>query len=95
MPALEFEAFFKEEYEPVVRALTLALGDRPSAEDSAQDGFAKAFARWNRVGLMERPAAWVYVVALRHHRRRRHRQISMDSTLTSLMRRIPSPIEWR
>lgn len=68
MPLLEFEVFFKQEYEPMVRALTLALGDRSSAEESAQEGFAKAFGRWKRVGSMERPAAWVYVVAMRHQR---------------------------
>lgn len=72
-PLFEFEVFFKDEYEPMVRALTLALGNRGAAEDAAQEAFSRALDRWSRVGLMERPAAWVYVVALRHERRQLRR----------------------
>lgn len=53
----------------MVRALTMALGDRPTAEDAAQEAFGRAFVRWRRVSEMDRPAAWVYVVALRYARR--------------------------
>src|SRR5687767_9266140 len=64
-----FEAFFRQHRDPVVRALTLVFGERGAAEDAAQVGFERAFARWHRVGTYERPATWVYVVALRHGRR--------------------------
>lgn len=62
----EFEAFYRSEQDQIVRALTLALGDRPLAEDCAQVGFERAYARWGRVSRHERPGAWVYVVAVRH-----------------------------
>lgn len=79
-PLFEFEVFFKDEYEPMVRALTLALGNRGTAEDAAQEAFSRALDRWSRVGMMERPAAWVYVVALRHERRQvRRLRHPMDS----------------
>jgi RNA polymerase sigma-70 factor, ECF subfamily len=60
----DFEAFFAANHEEVVRALTLALADRARAEDAAQEAFAKAYRRWKRVAMMDRPVAWVYVVAL-------------------------------
>ncbi|MGI8793536.1 MAG: RNA polymerase sigma factor [Acidimicrobiales bacterium] len=63
-----FEAFFAEHHDGVVRALTLVFGDRPAAEDAAQVGFERAYARWHRVGSYTRPGTWVYVVALRHGR---------------------------
>lgn len=60
----DFEAFFVEHHRAVVQALTLALADRARAEDAAQDAFAKAYRQWKRVAMMDRPVAWVYVVAL-------------------------------
>jgi DNA-directed RNA polymerase specialized sigma24 family protein len=52
-----FDEFFHEEYEPVVRAITLVFDDRHRAEDFAQFAFARAYREW-------RPVGWVYVVAL-------------------------------
>ena len=65
----DFERFFETEYEPVVRSLTLAFGDRHTAEDCAQVGFERALRRWRSVGALDRPGTWVYVVAVRHGRR--------------------------
>jgi len=70
----DFEAFFREEYDPVVRSLTLVFGERATAEDAAQVGFEKALRRWRHVGGMDRPGTWVYVVALRHARRALQRE---------------------
>jgi RNA polymerase sigma-70 factor (ECF subfamily) len=64
-----FEAFFEQHHDGVVRALTLVFADRAAAEDAAQVGFERAYTRWARIGGYERPATWVYVVALRHGRR--------------------------
>lgn len=64
-----FEAFFAAHADQVVRALTTALGDRSRAEDVAQEAFAAAYRRWGRVSVMERPVAWVYVVAMNRARR--------------------------
>ena len=61
----EFRTFFEGNYPEVVRTLAVAMGSRSGAEEAAQEGFALALGRWRRVSTMSRPAAWVYVVALR------------------------------
>lgn len=101
---LSYELFFDECYEPVRRALTIALADPVLAEDSAQEAFARAYVQWRSVSAMERPAGWVYVVALRGGRRQRARRIEPDAparetdaigemvereALEELLRRLP------
>jgi RNA polymerase sigma-70 factor, ECF subfamily len=67
-----FAAFFAEHYESLFRGLTVAFRDPQLAEEAAQEAFTRAYARWERVSGMERPAGWTYVVAVRvAHRRRR------------------------
>ena len=65
----DFDAFFRAHYDGVVRALTVATSERGRAEDAAQEAFARALRRWSRVGPMDRPATWVYVVAVNVLRR--------------------------
>lgn len=72
----DFEAFVAQHHDAVVRGLTLALADRARAEDAAQDAFAKAFRQWRRVQEMDRPVAWVYVVALNGARRTLRRELA-------------------
>jgi len=66
-----FEAFFAEAYASVFRGLAVAFRDPLLAEEAAQEAFTRAYTRWERVGSMERPAGWTYVVAVRVARRRR------------------------
>jgi len=68
-PDREFDAFWRAHHDPVVRSLTLAFADRHLAEDAAQVGFERALRKWRMVARLERPATWVYVVAVRHGRR--------------------------
>jgi RNA polymerase sigma factor (sigma-70 family) len=68
-PARSFEAFFYEHYESVRRSLAVALADPLLAEELAQDAFTRALSKWRRVSQMDRPAGWVYIVALRAGRR--------------------------
>jgi RNA polymerase sigma-70 factor, ECF subfamily len=70
----DFDEFFFEHYPRVVGSLRLAGGDVGEAEDAAQEAFAKAMTRWKSVSEMDRPATWVYVVAVRELRRRRGRR---------------------
>jgi RNA polymerase sigma factor (sigma-70 family) len=70
----DFEVFFRDHYARVVGSLRLAGGDVGEAEDAAQEAFAKAMLRWRSVAGMDRPATWVYVVAIRELRRRRPRR---------------------
>jgi len=67
---MTFETFFDEHYEAVRRSLAVAFGDPVVAEELAQDAFTRALSNWRRVSQMDRPAGWVYVVALRAGRRR-------------------------
>lgn len=68
-----FEDFFADNFEPVLRALSVAIGSQQEAEELAQEAFARAFRRWEAVAVMERPATWVYVVAIREFGKRRRR----------------------
>ena len=69
-----FEEFFQVEYPGVCRALWLGMGDRFDPEDAAQEAFARAFRKWNVVSRLERPATWVFVVAVREARRQQRRR---------------------
>jgi RNA polymerase sigma-70 factor, ECF subfamily len=66
----DFEAFFERHYGATLRAVSLAIGDSGRAEDLTQEAFARAFRRWSSVSKLERPMAWVYVVALNAERKR-------------------------
>ena len=70
----DFDGFFFEHYARVVGSLRLACGEVSDAEDAAQEAFAKAMLRWRSVSVMDRPATWVYVVAVRELRRRMRRR---------------------
>lgn len=65
-----FESFFREHYASVVRALVLVAGSEAEAEDLAQEGFARALERWERVRTMESPVGYVYRTAFNLNRNR-------------------------
>jgi RNA polymerase sigma-70 factor, ECF subfamily len=71
----DFEGFFSRHYGPTVRAISLAIGDSGRAEDLTQEAFARAYRRWSTVSKLERPVAWVYVVALNAERKRWRREV--------------------
>ena len=52
-------------------------------EDEVQEAFARASVQWSRVGGMDRPATWVYVVAARRLRRRLRRRRVREGERTS------------
>lgn len=61
----EFEAFFKEHREFVLRITFAITGDAESASDAAQDAFVKVLDRWKRVRTMEAQDAFLKRVAAR------------------------------
>src|SRR5882757_8595754 len=72
--ARTFAVFYDGHYPSVCRAVALALRDQELAEESAQEAFTRAYVYWRRVSRMDRPAGWVYVVAMRVAFRRRRRE---------------------
>lgn len=55
----DFDAFYQGEYASVL-GLGIALsGSRATAEELAQDAFMAAFKDWERIGRLDKPAAWV------------------------------------
>lgn len=77
-PDHSFEQFFEAQYPGICRALWLGFGEGCDPDDAAQDAFARAFQKWSAVSRLDRPATWVFVVAVRQARRnvrRRHRSM--------------------
>jgi RNA polymerase sigma-70 factor, ECF subfamily len=83
-----FESFFREHYRSIVRALVIVSGAEAEAEDLAQEAFARALERWERVRMMESPVGYVYRTAFNVNRNRlrhlarslRHRSIPVPES---------------
>lgn len=65
-----FDEFCRAEHTNIVRALTWALGDSELGRDAADEAFARAVERWDKVSGMSNPAGWVYRVGLNWGKRR-------------------------
>jgi len=61
---LSFEAFYRAQADRVYRALAITLGDPHLAREAADEGMARAFARWSGVSSLQNPGGWVYRVGL-------------------------------
>lgn len=64
-----FAEFYEATFPAVYRATYLMCRDNHLAEDVAQDAFAKALARWSRLGGEPWAAGWVMRTALNGARR--------------------------
>ena len=79
-----FAVFYRDTYSSVV-ALTWALsGNRWTAEDLAQEAFARAHRDWDSVEKMDSPKAWVRRVAINLARSRFRRIRYETATLVRL-----------
>lgn len=54
-----FAEFYRRQWRDVVGLGFVLTGDRWVAEELAQEGFAAACRKWDQVGSMDRPGAWV------------------------------------
>jgi RNA polymerase sigma factor (sigma-70 family) len=88
--AIEFDAWYGQEWPRLVATLTLAAGDRELGRELAAESFTRALERWTRVGAMESPAGWTYRVGFnllhRHHRRRTLERRALEHSM-----HVPSP----
>lgn len=77
--AAPFEEFWQRERQSLYGAVALALGDPALAAEAVDEAMVRAYQRWSRVSRYERPAGWVYRVALNWGRsslRRRRRAVA-------------------
>jgi RNA polymerase sigma-70 factor (ECF subfamily) len=66
--ALDFETFFEDEYERLLRAMYVLCRNRSEAEDLTQGAMVRAFERWDTVKSADSPTAYLYKVAFNSHR---------------------------
>ena len=59
-----FAAFYAGSYRRLLGQLFAVTGDLAEAENALQEAYARAFARWSRVGDYDLPEAWVRRVAI-------------------------------
>ena len=74
-----FEAAVRPFYAPLVRRLTLVVGNEHDAQDLAQETYLRAFRSWERFDGRD-VRAWLYTIGLRlafNHRRRRRRWLGL------------------
>lgn len=59
-----FAAFYEDSRAELHAAVAVTVGDHHLAADAVDEAFARAAERWGAVSGMERPAGWVYRVAV-------------------------------
>jgi DNA-directed RNA polymerase specialized sigma24 family protein len=73
--ASPFEDFFQREKSDLYGALCLVTRNRHEAEELTQDAFVRVLERWERVGEMEDPRAYLYRTAMNAFRSRYRRTV--------------------
>ena len=92
----DFDRLYYASYASVLRAVVLLTPTVEDAHDVAQEAFARAFARWDEVGALESPTAWVRKVAVNAAVDGRRRDRSKRAALVRLVggsRTAPPPDE--
>ncbi len=73
-PTAGFDALYRAEWSGLVALGWSLTGSWATAEELAQDAFADAYRRWDEVGGLERPGAWIRRAVVNrsasHHRHR-------------------------
>lgn len=78
-PVRSFEDFYRAEWAGLRRAVGFVVQDRELAGECLDEAMTRAYERWAQVSGMERPAGWVYRVAINDARNRgRRRQLERD-----------------
>ena len=77
-----FDAFYRENYRPVVALVYTLTGARHAAEDIAQEAFLRSHKSWSQVGAFDRPDGWVRVVAMNLARSQLRRLVAETRALS-------------
>ena len=88
-----WEALYEREYPRLLRALLAIGGDDGAAEDAVQEAFVRGYKQG--LASLERPGAWLLVVATRvlfHDRRRRVTDVQVE-TLPTVSNEIDFAVE--
>jgi RNA polymerase sigma-70 factor (sigma-E family) len=75
---MTFEEFAASRMPGVLRFAAVLAGDRPTAEDLAQEVLIRAYSRWDKIGCLDRPDLYVRKMMLNEFlswRRRSARQM--------------------
>jgi RNA polymerase sigma-70 factor (sigma-E family) len=79
---MTFEEFTADRLGAVVRFATVLAGERALAEDIVQEVLIRAHARWDRIGCLDRPEAYVRKMIVNEYlswRRRSWRLVPSDA----------------
>jgi len=72
-PVRSFEDFYRAEWPGLRRAVGFVVQDRELAGECVDEAMTRAYERWAQVSVMDRPAGWVYRVAVNEARNRGRR----------------------
>jgi len=77
-----FDDLYREEWSGIVALGCSLTGSWASAEELAQDAFADAYRRWDEIGRLDKPGAWVRRAVINrsasYHRSRSAEQRGLD-----------------
>jgi RNA polymerase sigma-70 factor (ECF subfamily) len=88
---LPFEAFYREAYAEVAKALAYTLNDVDLAREATDEAMARAYLRWDRLAGYESPAGWVYRVGL-NWARSVHRRLARARPLAERREVVDPPL---
>jgi RNA polymerase sigma-70 factor (ECF subfamily) len=71
--APSFEEFYEATFRRLFTGLCLVTGNRHEAEEVAQEAFVRVFERWDHVGVLEDPTAYLFRVSMNVFRSRYRR----------------------
>ena len=86
---LRFEDFFEAESRTLVRRLCTDTGNSAEAEEIMQDAFLALWERWDRIGDIADPTAYLYRTAMNAFRKRTRRAALAVRRVLSL---APDPV---
>ncbi len=67
-PPADFETFYHEHHQRLLRGCYVLTGNVHEAEELTQDAFLSVWQRWDRVASMDEPLGYLFTTALNRHR---------------------------